>query len=479
VNVVKSNQDIFQISFLVIFFRMDELKSRFVTCLQDGARDLDLSGLELPLCPPQVESNAKLQTLVRLTLSFNKISRFPELQQLTRLGILHIAGNALASLAGDSFASLSRLRELTLNGNALVALPASIGAFTKLEKLDVSNNKLSALPNEIGYLGLLVELRCSGNPLASVPRTIRSCGHLELASFDFCQLTTLPSEVTYCSRLLELGLANNRLRELPRDFGRLTRLTTLNISNNSITDLPISMGRCASLGDLGAGVQLDGNPIGNAQLLKARSIGPDHLMFFLEKRMQSIPGGGELFEVPWHGLIEQRDLSRKNSSQQSGLATTIALPSQAAPGVASTSGAVAEEHRSRREESQRKADALKRWAHEQINNVYQPRLRQIRAAVEKIQTAEQGQALLAFMHTAAPSIAAVAELLPDLEPPDVPKIDASLPPVQVCRVQLQFACQSAKDTLESCEHLLAATSNVDTLVALVKALKNVQLTKKE
>lgn len=456
----------------------DDLKSRFVACLQDGARDLDLSGLELPVTPPQVESNTKLATLVRLSLAFNRLSTFPELQQLTKLAILHMAGNALASIAGASFASISRLRELTLNGNALASLPADLGLFTKLERLDVSNNRLRSLPNEIGYLCSLVELRCSGNPpLSQVPRTVRSLGHLELASFDFCGLSSLPAEITYCSRLLELNLANNRLRELPRDFGRLTRLTTLNLSENQLTELPMSMGRCQALGELGAGVQLDGNPIANAQLLKARAIGPDHLMFFLEKRMQSVPGGGELFEVPWHGLIEQRELARKKSAQGSA-ATTIALPGVASASSSSAAAAAADESRERRDEAHRKVDALKRWAHEQINNVYQPRLRQIRAGVEKITTLEQGQALLAFMQKVAPSISEVAELLPDVELPDAPRIDASLPPVQVCRVQLQFALQTAKQTLEACEQLLVATSNMETIVAMVRALKNVQLSGK-
>ncbi len=456
----------------------DDIKARFIACLQDGARDLDLSGLELAVAPPQVESNSKLATLVRLSLAFNRIASFPELQQLSKLAILHLAGNALASVGGgSSFASLSRLRELTLNGNALQSLPPDIGLFSKLERLDLSNNRLRSLPNEIGYLCSLVELRCAGNPsLAHVPRTVRSLGHLELASFDFCQLADLPAEITYCSRLLELGLANNRLRELPRDIGRLTRLTTLNLANNQLTELPLSMGRCQALGELGAGVQLDGNPIANAQLLKARAIGPDHLMFFLEKRMQAVPGGSELFEVPWHGLIEQRELARKKSAQGSA-ATTVALPGVAAAS-SSSAAAVADEQRERRDEAHRKVDALKRWAHEQINNVYQPRLRQIRAAVERITSVEQGQALLAFMQKVAPSISEVAELLPDVELPDAPRVDASLPPVQVCRVQLQFALQTAKQTLEACEQLLVATSSMETIVAMVRALKNVQLSPK-
>jgi Leucine-rich repeat (LRR) protein len=64
---------------------------------------------------------------------------------------LHLAGNAIASVDGVSFASLTKLRELTLTGNLLSDLPTDIGAFTKLERLDVSNNRLTALPNEIGY----------------------------------------------------------------------------------------------------------------------------------------------------------------------------------------------------------------------------------------------------------------------------------------------------------------------------------------
>jgi hypothetical protein len=457
----------------------DDLKSRFIHCIQDGARDLDISGFELAQCPPQVEENARLASLVRLNLSFNKIRTFPDLRRLTKLCILHLSGNALSAIDGVSFASLTKLRELTLTGNLLTELPVDIGTFTKLERLDVSNNRLSALPNELGYCVALVELRASGNPIGAVPRTVRSLVALELANFDFCQITSLCSEITLCSRLLDLGLHKNRLRELPRDFGRLTRLTTLNISENQLTDLPISMGRCRALGELGAGVQLDGNPIQNASIIKARGIGPDHLMFFLEKRMEAMPGGVQpLPDIPWHGLIEQRDGGgggRAKGDKGAAAATTIALPGV---GVStSTSGRVAAEQRERLNETQRKVEALKRWAHEQINDVYIPKLRKIKRAVEEISTIEQGQALAGFMQRLQPSIEAVADLLPDVEPVEPPRIDASLPPIQVVRANLNWGCQQAKQTLEQCEQLLAASSHLDTIVALVKALKEVPMSK--
>jgi hypothetical protein len=252
-----------------------DIKQRFIDSLQASGRDLDINGFELTQvafrdgesciqiaralqCPRQVEENVRFRELIRLNLSFNKIRTFPDLRGLTKLCILHFSANLLVDIDTPSFASLVKLRELTLNANSLIQLPASIGDFTKLEKLDISNNRLQRLPNEIGYLCSLVEIRCTGhfstscqcmtpcaccagNPLVEIPRTVRDLGKLENANFDFCHLNSVCSEITYCSRLLELGLAKNRLRELPRDMGRMTRLAMLNISDNQLTDLPITM----------------------------------------------------------------------------------------------------------------------------------------------------------------------------------------------------------------------------------------------
>ena len=142
--------------------KMSGLKERFIACIQNGAKDLDASGFDLPQCPKTIEENIKLHSLVRLNLGFNKIRTFPDLRRLSKLCILHLSSNLLSDIDTPSFASLTKLRELTINGNTLIKLPESVGNFTKLEKLDISNNRLTYLPNEIGYLCSLVELRCSG-----------------------------------------------------------------------------------------------------------------------------------------------------------------------------------------------------------------------------------------------------------------------------------------------------------------------------
>jgi hypothetical protein len=197
-------------------------------------------------------------------------------------------------------------------------------------------------------------------------------------------------------------------------------------------------------------VQLEGNPIQNASILKARAIGPDHLMFFLEKRMEAMPGGVQpLPDIPWHNLIEQRDGGRSGRAANNGAsaaATTIALPGVglASSTGASTSGRVAAEQRERHNETQRKVEALKRWAHEQINEVYIPKLRKIKRAVEEISTLEQGQALAGFMQRLQPSIEAVAESAARRGAVEPPRLDASLPPIQVVRASLNFGLSASE-----------------------------------
>jgi len=406
-----------------------------------------------------------------LNLSFNKIRTFPDLRGLTKLCILHFSANLLADIDTPSFASLVKLRELTLNANSLVQLPASIGDFTKLEKLDVSNNRIQRLPNEIGYLCSLVEIRCTGNPLVEIPRTIRDLGKLENANFDFCHLNAVCSEVTYCSRLLELGLAKNRLRELPRDMGRMTRLAMLNIADNQLTDLPITMGMCRSLGDIGAGISLDGNPIQNAALLKARAIGADHLMFYLEKRLDTVPAAKALPDIPWHGLLERREAAAK---EKKNTGITVNLGVLAAPAVSSgaSEGAVAA-RRAENADKQAKVDALKVWANEHINGVFIPKLRQIKQAIDRIETMQQAEALLMYVMRVGPALQEVADRLPDFEAEDAITVAPGVGELAKAKVQLENALNNARHILENCETVLQTTNYAETIIELVRALKGV------
>jgi Leucine-rich repeat (LRR) protein len=177
---------------------------------------------------------------------------------------------------------LSRLRELHLNGNQLVALPDTIAGLVALEKLSVANNRLATLPPQIAGLSRLEELNLNGNPLVQgLPPEVGACSALEVMDLSACQLTALPDDFTLLTRLMELNLASNRLSQLPQTVGRMTRLVRLDLSDNRLSDLPLSTGHLTGLQTL----MIQGNPIRNPRLLEKFSIGSDHLVDFLERRM--------------------------------------------------------------------------------------------------------------------------------------------------------------------------------------------------
>jgi Leucine-rich repeat (LRR) protein len=64
---------------------------------------------------------------------------------------------------------------------------------------------------------------------------------------------------------------------LPNDIGRMTRLCNLNLADNELTNLPMSIGLCQGLDRLGAGFNIDRNPIGDEKMLKRFAVGTDHL----------------------------------------------------------------------------------------------------------------------------------------------------------------------------------------------------------
>lgn len=59
-------------------------------------------------------------------------------------------------------------------------------------------------------------------------------------------------------------LTSSKLFALTLHSARLSRLVVLNVSDNELKDLPLSLGRCLGLSKLGAGINLDRNPIESA-----------------------------------------------------------------------------------------------------------------------------------------------------------------------------------------------------------------------
>ena len=77
------------------------------------------------------------------------------------------------------------------------------------------------------------------------------------------------------------------MKQLPQAMGRMTRLVVLNLSDNKLTDLPPSLGDCYGLAKLGAGINIERNPISDPEMVRKYQIGTDHLVDYLEKKLMS------------------------------------------------------------------------------------------------------------------------------------------------------------------------------------------------
>ncbi len=73
--------------------------------------------------------------------------------------------NSEVSHVNSQVSSLSRLAELNLNDNQLIALPPSIGDLSALVALQLKYNGIRSLPMRLGHLPALRTLELEGNPL--------------------------------------------------------------------------------------------------------------------------------------------------------------------------------------------------------------------------------------------------------------------------------------------------------------------------
>lgn len=103
------------------------------------------------------------------------------------LANVQLAHNRLAGVLPASFFCAQRagaLRVLDLSGNALEALPGSIGAMAALAVLRVERNALAELPEELGSCFALEELRAAHNRLCALPASLGRCARLRVLSAD-------------------------------------------------------------------------------------------------------------------------------------------------------------------------------------------------------------------------------------------------------------------------------------------------------
>lgn len=139
---------------------------------------------------PDFPANDSLQKLV---LNNNKLSRLPNLSKCTRLRSLDVVGNQLTQLNGVE--KNKGLKQLICNNNTLTQLPI-LDSLPNLVALDASHNRLGQFP-KVGKTNKLQNIHLNNNLLTTLPDTL------------------------YFPKLVKMWLYNNQL-----DFRQLLKLTT-------------------------------------------------------------------------------------------------------------------------------------------------------------------------------------------------------------------------------------------------------------
>jgi hypothetical protein len=462
---------------------VNDIKQRIKTALRTKAVDVDLSSCSLAKTPNAVAEN--LAYVHALNLSFNHFEDFPALDKFGALKRLDLSGNRLKRV-GAGVRSLVALEELLLNGNQLNALPDEIGALQQLVKLDLANNRLQALPRGIGRLTRLEELNATGNPLKTVPPSIGECVALELCDMSCGELEALPEQFCYMTRLLELNLGNNKLNGLPVSIGRMTRLCVLNVSDNNLKDLPLSIGYCIGLGKLGAGINIDRNPIDNEKMLAKARIGTDHLLAFLEQRMDAV-GKPQLPNPPRSRVNEDFSLSDSgggggdsgvaraaSSGAASPAVSRVAAPVRANSGSYSSDGGGGGGSASQPTQLADKIVALVQWADKVIQEEFKPSLTSIKYEISQTRTVEAAVSYAQLIRALKPHIDSVRSMLPDLAAAPTPKLTANDTKLLKLTQTLDCAVADCLIVVNGLQRKLNSTQDqrdVVTFVPIVKAIR--------
>ncbi len=248
------------------------------------------------------EGCAAFKALTHLDLSNNEISglKTGDLAQVeTQMHSLDLSNNRVEIVEDGALGGFASLRELSLAGNQLSALPPTLfNQSDSVQKLFLQNNSLTLLPPGVfdGLSGLVLlnlshnaisshlmsdetfagldalqELDLSHNQIAKVQAsTFADLAHLHRLHLHFNKIHTL-GDGSFASQasLKTLTLSFNRLQNVTSDsFSGLAGLTTLALDNNRIKEVEIGGGQLPKLIDLA----LNGNQLQKVPALVRESL---------------------------------------------------------------------------------------------------------------------------------------------------------------------------------------------------------------
>ncbi len=195
---------------------------------------------EIPL---EIGNFDKLRTL---SISGNLIGQLPasifNIKTLENLSVLNYYGNKnLNFTLPATISNLSKLKTLYLNNCITGIIPETIGNLTNLQSLNLFNNSLSGqIPTTICNLTKLTELELSQNQLSgNIPDSIGKLNLLTYFQFAKNQLTgTIPTSIRLLKKLNHISVESNKLSgEVPNELKSCRLLNEINLSDNQLSGI--------------------------------------------------------------------------------------------------------------------------------------------------------------------------------------------------------------------------------------------------
>jgi internalin A len=234
-----------------------ELKELIAQAKAEQWEELDLSGLDLTVLPPEIGQLTQLQRLILGRIDKktyesvgNQLTDLPsEIEGLTNLKFLSIFGNKLTKIP-DAITSLTSLQDLDLDNNQITLIPEAIANLASLQYLNLWDNQITVIPDAIASLTNLQYLNLWDNQITVIPDAIANLTNLQRLNLWDNKITVIPESIASLTNLQDLDLSRNQLKVIPDAIANLTSLESLNLSSNQITVIPAAIANLTSLESL-------------------------------------------------------------------------------------------------------------------------------------------------------------------------------------------------------------------------------------
>jgi len=220
---------------------------------EDNAREVDISMAELRNFDPSALSlsyNFRPEIVQKLTLYGNDLNILPaSIVQFIHLRHLDISANRISWISGE-VARLPLLKILDARNNRLNNLPKEIEQCPKLLTLNLSGNQFKVIPTQVFTLSRLKELYLGGNQIESLPPQIQSLESLEMLYLGGNKIFQVPPHLGKLTNLRHLVLCDNKISTIPQELGQLKKLESLSLHKNELKLLPMAIVMLLNLQEL-------------------------------------------------------------------------------------------------------------------------------------------------------------------------------------------------------------------------------------